>query len=104
MTITEDDVRAAEERMEARLKDSPAATEAHFDGKNVIVKLSNGKEFNFNPAKVQGLERASARELKYIELSPFGDGLYFPELDVDLYVPALLKGIFGSKAWMKAHH
>ncbi|WP_186132547.1 DUF2442 domain-containing protein [Burkholderia gladioli] len=104
MTITEDDVRAAEERMEAKLRHSPMATEAHFDGKNVIVKLSNGEEFHFNPTKVQGLEQASARELKLIELSPFGDGLYFPALDVDLYVPALIKGIFGSKAWMNARH
>ena len=29
-----------------------------------------------------------------------GLGLYWPDLDVDLYVPHLIKGVFGSKRWM----
>jgi hypothetical protein len=27
-------------------------------------------------------------------------GLHWPKLDTDLYVPALLQGVFGSKQWM----
>jgi hypothetical protein len=33
---------------------------------------------------------------------PPGFGLYFPTLDADLYMPALLQGVFGSERWMAA--
>ena len=29
-------------------------------------------------------------------------GVYFPWLDTDFYIPALLEGIFGSQKWMAA--
>jgi len=35
-----------------------------------------------------------------IEISPAGLGLHWRRLDADLYVPALLQGVFGSKSWM----
>jgi len=38
--------------------------------------------------------------LTKIEISPAGFGLHWPQLDTDLYVPALLQGVFGSKSWM----
>jgi hypothetical protein len=48
----------------------------------------------------QGLENATPAELAMIEISPMGDGLHWPAIDADLYVPALMQGIFGSKTWM----
>ena len=35
-------------------------------------------------------------------MSPSGLGIYFPELDVDFYLPSLLEGFLGSKQWMAA--
>jgi hypothetical protein len=35
-----------------------------------------------------------------IEISPSGLGLHFPQLDADLYLPALLQGFLGSRQWM----
>jgi hypothetical protein len=29
--------------------------------------------------------------------------LHWPKLDADLYAPALLQGIFGSRKWMTGH-
>jgi hypothetical protein len=34
--------------------------------------------------------------------APSGLGLHFPKLDADLYLPALLAGVLGSKAWAAA--
>jgi hypothetical protein len=34
--------------------------------------------------------------------SPSGFGIHFPKVDAHLYLPALLQGVFGSKAWMAA--
>ena len=41
-----------------------------------------------------------AAELAPIEISPSGFGIYFPKLDADLYLPALLEGFLGSRQWM----
>ena len=34
------------------------------------------------------------------ELIGRGTGISFPELDVDLYVPALIEGVYGNRRWM----
>ena len=38
--------------------------------------------------------------LAIIEITPAGLGLHWPKLDADLYLPALLQGVFGSPRWM----
>jgi hypothetical protein len=48
----------------------------------------------------EGLARAKALELRTIEVSASGLGLHWPKLDADLYVPAIVKGILGTKQWM----
>jgi hypothetical protein len=54
------------------------------------------------PRDVEGLQGASTDDLKAIEVEAFGLGIHFPTLDADLYVPALLEGVLGSKSWMAA--
>ncbi|MGD9885585.1 MAG: DUF2442 domain-containing protein [Reyranella sp.] len=49
---------------------------------------------------VEGLADASPVELSQIEISSAGLGLHWPKLDADVYVPALLQGVLGSKSWM----
>lgn len=80
----------------------PIATAATYDPglDQVVISLSNGGEFRFPPHNVQGLEKARTRELQAIEISPSGFGIYFPKLDVDLDVPELMLGHFGSRKWM----
>lgn len=103
MEISEEQVRQADARMQRRLSEAPRAREAYFDGTAIVIVLSNGAKFLFLPEQAQGLEGAKPADLKHIEISPAGDGLYFPDLDADLSVPGLLQGVFGSKAWMRAH-
>src|SRR6266571_692456 len=78
------------------------AESAHYDaGRNrVVVRLTTGIEIAFAPRDVEGLQHASAVDLKSIEVEAFGLGVHFPRLDADLYVPSLLKGVLGSKRWM----
>lgn len=47
-----------------------------------------------------GLAAAGTKVLADIRISPSGYGIFFPKLDVDIYLPALMEGIFGTKAWM----
>ena len=36
-----------------------------------------------------------------MQIDRIGFGLHWPTIDADLYVPSLLKGITGTKAWME---
>jgi hypothetical protein len=83
---------------------TPHAVSARYDRRigRVVVGLSNGLEISFSPRNAQGLETATWEQLQEIEIYPTGSGLHFPALDADLYIPALLEGVFGSKRWMAA--
>ena len=72
-------------------------------GGRVTVQLSTGVEVRFPVTLAEGLAGASPEDLAEIEISPTGLGLHWPRLDADLYVPALLQGIFGSRSWMASH-
>ena len=67
-----------------------------------MIDLSTGYEVAFPPGRAQGLERAAPSDLNVIEISPSGFGLHFPKLDADLWLPALLDGVFGPRRWMAA--
>ena len=69
----------------------------------VIVQVSTGIEVTFPVTLAEGLAGASPEDLAEIEISPTGLGLYWPRLDADPYVPALLQGVFGSRSWMASH-
>jgi len=99
--LTTETFEAAKARGRARLR-GPHAESAHYDaGRNrVVVRLTTGIEIAFAPRDVEGLQHASAEDLRSIEVEALGLGVHFPTLDADLYVPALLKGILGSKRWM----
>jgi hypothetical protein len=102
MSLTDADVRQAEKRMQARLKSQPHALTAHYDrrGERIVVALSNGLELGVPVDLAQGLAGARASDLSKIEISPTGLGLHWPRLDADLYLPALMEGVFGSRRWM----
>ena len=99
--FTPDEFEAAKTRGKARLE-GPRAESAHYDaGRNrIVVQLTTGVEVGFGPEQAQGLENASVEDLKAIEIEEFGLGIQFPRLDADLYVPAIVEGLLGSKSWM----
>jgi hypothetical protein len=49
---------------------------------------------------LQGLGEATHEQMQNYELLGRGTGISFPELDVDLYVPALIEGVYGNRRWM----
>ena len=101
MAITEAELAHAEDRM-AALQDGGHAVSARYDRhrKRVVVVLDTGIEVTFPSQLAEGLANASPEDLADIEVSPVGLGLHWPKLDADLYVPALLQGVLGSKSWM----
>jgi hypothetical protein len=62
------------------------------------VELNTGVQVAFPARLAQALAGAAPDDLA--EIGSAGLGLHWPKLDADLYVPALLQGVFGSKSWM----
>ena len=100
--LTDTAIDAALERGHAAHANEPRAAAARYDRSSgrVIVDLENGCTFAFPPRLAQGLEAASDNQLAAVEILGRGYGLHWEELDVDLSLPGLMAGIFGTKAWM----
>jgi hypothetical protein len=95
-------IAAAEQRGAKALATEPRAMAARFDAvsERIIVDLSNGCSFAFPARLAQGLEEASPDALAEVEILGQGYGLHWETLDVDLSIPGLLAGLFGTKAFM----
>ncbi|HKT88607.1 MAG TPA: DUF2442 domain-containing protein [Candidatus Sulfotelmatobacter sp.] len=87
-----------------RLRDEPLVKEAEYKygpGLDLLVlKLSDGRRHAIPREDLQGLSSATRDQISRIEILRGGTGLHWPDLNVDLYVPALLRGISGNIQWM----
>ncbi len=92
----------ARRRGKQSLRTEPRARAARYDRKTgcIHVALTNGCTFAFPARHAQGLERASDADLAQVEILGLGLGLHWERLDVDLSVPGLLAGLFGTRAYM----
>lgn len=101
MAITEHELEQAERSLET-LRAAGHAVSARYDRRRarIVIALNTGLELTFPARLAQGLADAEPDELTDIEISASGLGLHWPKLDADLYVPALMQGVFGTKQWM----
>lgn len=65
-----------------------------------VFQLNDGTFQAISKDKLEGLQSATRTQLSKFELLANGTALHWPDLDVDIYVPTLLKGIYGTKRWM----
>ena len=102
--ITDKDIERANRRGQARKAKYPAAVAARYDDatNKVVVSLANGVDISFPPSAAQGLDEATPSQLRDVEVTGAGTGIFFPELDADLYVPGLIEGVMGTRKWMAA--
>jgi Protein of unknown function (DUF2442) len=66
----------------------------------LILKLSDGHRHVIPREDLQGLRSATKEQIAGVEILGRGTGLHWPSLDFDLYVPSLLRRIYGTKQWM----
>lgn len=101
VVTTDAEIEAALERAKLHDNDPLARSVEYVQKLNLlIVGLTNGRRLVIPVEDVQGLEKATHRQLKNYELHGRGSDISFPELDVDLYVPALIEGVYGNRRWM----
>jgi hypothetical protein len=103
--LTDAEINAALALGKAAREHEPRATAARYDRarERVVVELTNGCTFAFPPRLAQGLGGATEDRLAELEVLGSGIGLHWETLDVDLSVPDLLAGLFGTKAHMARH-
>jgi hypothetical protein len=80
----------------------PRAVKAWYaaDTERISIELTTGVVMGFPYRLLQGLNDATPKQLAEVEITPSGYGLHWETIDVDLGVPELVAGIFGTKAWM----
>lgn len=93
---------AAEARGRDLAENAPRAVSARYDRATgrVALELASGCAYAFPARFVEDLAGATDEQLATIEVDGQGFNLHWPALDADLYVPALVAGIFGTSAWM----
>ena len=92
----------AEERGQDLMTTAVRAAEARYDHATgrVTLELTNGCAYAFPAQLVQDLNGATDDQLADVEVDGLGFNLHWPALDADLYVPALVSGLFGTRDWM----
>ncbi len=100
--ITDTQIEAAIERGRIARLSEPRAKAARYDreSQHVVIELTNGCIFSFPADLGQGLTGATPQQLSQVEVLGAGSGLHWDALDVDLSVPALLDGNFGTVAFL----
>lgn len=87
-----------------QFRDEPLVTEVEYKpgpGLDFLVlKLSDGRRHLIPREDLQGLQSATTEQASHVEILGGGSGLHWPALNVDLYVPNLLRGIYGNRQWM----
>ncbi len=80
----------------------PRAVSACYDRrlKKIAVELTSGASFAFPAHLAEGLEGAGEEDLAVVEVLGSGYGLHWEGLDVDLSIPGLVAGIFGTQRYM----
>ena len=100
--LTDADIDAAAQRGKDIRRTEPRAAASRYDRESgrIVVDLTNGCTFAFPARLAQGLEAATDAQLAEVEILGGGYGRHWEGLDVDLSVPGLLAGLFGTRAYM----
>ncbi len=100
--LTDAQIDAASERGRLLRSTEPRAANIRYDRQRgrMIVELTNQCSLAFPPRLIQGLEHANDEQLSNVEILGAGFGLHWEDLDVDVSVPGLMAGLFGSRSYM----
>ena len=83
------------------------AVAARYDceTQRIIIGLHNGVELLVPVRLIESLSDSDPIDLVKIEISPSGFEILWPELDVEIYVPALLLNtVLAPSIQKRAHH
>ena len=86
-----------------QLEGEPRVLSAEYLGGRadvIVLRLNTGGRLLIPREYLQGLEHATVAQLAEIQLWGGGISVAWPQLDVDHYLPHLLKRRYGNAQWM----
>lgn len=90
----------------AATPEEPVVVDAELRSENderlLSLKMSDGSRHLIPVQNLQHLSNAPNEAVVNFEVFDGGLGIRWPELDLDLYVPALLHGVYGTEKWMSS--
>ena len=89
----------ARARGKARAADPSSVVDARYDSDAdaIDLKFIGGGSMSIPRRIVPGLEHATESAIESIVVSPAGDALSWPSLNIDVYVPGLVERAFGTR-------
>ena len=87
-----------------RRRHGDLARSVSFDARTrrLRVELKSGLGLLVPVDRVEGLAGLPASAIRAVRIVGQGYAMHWPALDLDVSVPALVAGCFGSRAWMAA--
>ncbi len=67
----------------------------------LTLHLNNGHRYLIPREDLQGMEEGAIDAIRDVRVIGGGTALHWPQLDLDFYVPALLKNTYGNMQWMQ---
>lgn len=97
-TPTDAELKSAEEHGQERAKLPTALTSATLDeeARAVRLRFRAGIELAIPIKAIGEIAKVPIAHLRDVKASPIGDGLIFDRADVGIYVPGLLRDLFGG--------
>ena len=104
MTISDAELEAANKVGAKMMRRGPVVTFATYDPatRTLLMTFANGTALTTPVDNVQGLADADDADLALVEIASLGLGLHWPRLGADVWVPDLLEGVTGTRAWLAA--
>jgi hypothetical protein len=80
----------------------PRAQTARYDANShrLIIELRSGVTVLVPCSLIQGLSDAPPEDIAKVKIVARGEDLHWPTLDVQVSVPRLMAGVFGTRKWM----
>lgn len=67
----------------------------------VVIEMQNDVALVIPARLIEGLELATDEQRAAVVVSSSGNGLHWDDIDVQMSVPGLVRGLFGSPVWME---
>jgi hypothetical protein len=102
MAISEAEFKNVTSRGEATRARGPIVVSAICDAtaRTLALRFSNDATITIPIDAIEGLAQKPDAKLAHMAIESAGLSLHWPRLDVSLWVPSLVDGITGSRAWM----
>lgn len=102
LRTTDAEIAAALERA-ANEPEAPTAVEVRYlpSPDLLLMVMKSGQRVAIPREEIQVLASAPRKQVAEVEIVNFGTALHWPQLDLDLSVEGLLKGVTGNRRWMQ---